>query len=408
MKRFLSAALSVLMITSLLCSMTEAYADGSWRKNDTGWWYRNEDGSWPADQWQRVGGRWYHFDGNGYMQTGWIRDGERWYYLNPSGAMATGWVKSGDAWYYLYSSGVMAVGWVKSGDGWYYLTASGAMATGWWKLDGTWYHFRPSGRMTAGGWAEDDGDWRWMDASGRMVWDTWIEYNGGWYYIGDDACMVTGWQQIDGEWYRFDSSGRLAETGAADPIAVALAETETAKKTSQIVLVVDHSLTLWTKTENGWEKSMDTYCGYGWNGLSADRREGDGTTPVGSFPLTLAFGLGENPGTAMTYRRITEKSYWSGENDGTYNTWVESETPVGGEHLADYYQYKYAIAIGFNMDPVIPGRGSAIFIHCRSTDHWHTGGCVSLVESEMLTLMLTLKDGAYILIVPDEASIPNW
>lgn len=66
---------------------------GSWLKDNTGWWYRNTDGTYPRNQWQYIDGNWYHFDQNGYMQTGWLQLGNTWYYLKPSGAMAIGWGK---------------------------------------------------------------------------------------------------------------------------------------------------------------------------------------------------------------------------------------------------------------------------------------------------------------------------
>ena len=196
-----------------------------------------------------------------------------------------------------------------------------------------------------------------------------------------------------------------------DPVQQLLSKTRTARKTNQIILVIDHNLTFWNKNSKGtWKKAMDVYCGYGLNGmrLASARREGDKTTPIGAFPMTLAFGLGENPGTKMEYRRITANSYWSGAKDSTYNTWVESPTRISGEHLIDYYQYKYAMAIGFNMNPVVLGRGSAIFLHCKSRDHWYTAGCVSVVEADMLYLMRNVDDGAYMIIVPNEQALADY
>ncbi len=193
-----------------------------------------------------------------------------------------------------------------------------------------------------------------------------------------------------------------------DPLQGAVEACATAEKTEQIVLAVDHELTFWEKAEDGsWRLRMDVCCGYGGNGLvEADSRiMGTRTTPIGSFPLTLAFGLGPDPGTGMTYRQIMETSYWSSEDDDTYNTWVESDTPVSGEHLIDYYQYKYAVNIGFNLDPPDHNRGCAIFLHCKSTGSWNTAGCVSLTEENMLELLLSLRDGAYMIIVKDIESI---
>lgn len=58
-------------VMTVATSMT-AFA-GSWQKNDTGWWWQNDDGSWPATSWQWLDGNndgvaeCYWFDSNGYM-----------------------------------------------------------------------------------------------------------------------------------------------------------------------------------------------------------------------------------------------------------------------------------------------------------------------------------------------------
>ena len=198
---------------------------------------------------------------------------------------------------------------------------------------------------------------------------------------------------------------------SADTEANPFKDTITAQLTDQIILVVDHNLTLWNKQSDGsWVKDMDVYCGYGRKGLKPfnERHEGDETTPIGSFPILHAFGFGSNPGTAMTWREITANSYWSGEED-TYNTWVESATPIGGEHLIDYdICYKYAMAIGFNVNPTVYKRGSAIFLHCKNPADWGSAGCVSVTEDNMLALLNKCHDGCYIMIVPNESYISNF
>ena len=155
---------------------------------------------------------------------------------------------------------------------------------------------------------------------------------------------------------------------------------------------------------------METYCGYGRNGLKAwnERQEGDQTTPVGSFPILYAFGNSGNPGTQMNWRAITPDSYWSDEQE-TYNTWVESTAPVSGEHLSEYtICYKYAMAIGFNIDPIVYKRGSAIFLHCKNPAEWGSSGCVSIEETGMISLLQQCHNGCYMMIVPNEASITNF
>ncbi len=184
-----------------------------------------------------------------------------------------------------------------------------------------------------------------------------------------------------------------------------------AEKTNQIVVVADHSLTLWERGADGaWAQTLDAYAGYGYNGMSESRSEGDGTTPIGAFPLLYAFGRDADADTDMEYRVITDRSYFSAErSDGTYNTWVESDTPVYGEHLMDYagLQYRLAAVIGFNIDPVTVGMGSAIFLHCKGNS-WNTAGCVSVERSVMEGLLARLHPGAWIVIVRSQGDLAAY
>ena len=126
---------------------------GTWKWDGRGWWYRYEDGSYPADAALAIDGATYRFDARGYMRTGWVREQGSWYYHNASGAQASGWVLDGISWYYLDpATGVMATGWVKDGDTWYYLNpTTGKMMTGWLKDGGAWYYLKTgSGAMATG------------------------------------------------------------------------------------------------------------------------------------------------------------------------------------------------------------------------------------------------------------------
>ena len=209
--------------------------------------------------------------------------------------------------------------------------------------------------------------------------------------------------------YTVDIGGIQADSEAQTlDLAQTLKATQTAAKTDQIILVVDHNLSFWEKTSDGnLSRKMSVYCGYGSNGLSADRTEGDRTTPIGSFPILHGFGIADNPGSTMQYKKITGSSYWSGEQS-TYNQWVESPRPISGEHLIDYYQYKYAMAIGFNRNPTVYKKGSAIFLHCKSYDHWSTAGCVSVEETVMKQLLQMSHNGVYIIIVKDPADVSAY
>ena len=125
-KKALAIGMSVLMLASTFTPVS-VQAAGGWKQNKTGWWWEEDNGSYPTNSWKQIGGTWYYFDGNGYMATGWLKLSSGWYYLTGSGAMATGWVQVGNTWYYMNESGVMqADTWI--GDN--YVDGSGAWIPG--------------------------------------------------------------------------------------------------------------------------------------------------------------------------------------------------------------------------------------------------------------------------------------
>ena len=175
-------------VTSGVDQIDEAKA-GAWVKDAVGWWYRYEDGSYPASMSAQIDGATYRFDARGYMVTGWALEGGQWFYHGASGAQVAGWANVNGTWYYLDpASGAMATGWVFVSGTWYYLGASGAMVTGWAYVDGAWYYLTPSGAMAIG----------------------WLHEGGSWYYLDPaTGAMVTGSQQVNGVAYTFGPDGRM-------------------------------------------------------------------------------------------------------------------------------------------------------------------------------------------------------
>ena len=144
---------------------------GEWTWGARGWWYRYEDGSYPANAALVIDGSTYRFDASGYMRTGWVKDQGAWYYHEASGAQTTGWVFSGARWYYLSpDSGVMVTGWVQVGSTWYYLNPDGgAMATGWLKEGGYWYYLQPGSGAMVTGWLKIWGTWYHFADNGQLI-----------------------------------------------------------------------------------------------------------------------------------------------------------------------------------------------------------------------------------------------
>ena len=133
----------------------------------------------------------------------------------------------------------------------------------------------------------------------------------------------------------------------------------------------------------------------GKNGFSASHKEGDGTSPQGVFTIKESFG-NQKPldGARLAYKKLDLNSWWVSDPDSpNYNKW-ETGPPSGrwresyGEHLADsqYIKaYRYAAVIDYNRDPIIPGSGSAIFLHVGGDKA--TSGCVGIAESELVRIL---------------------
>ena len=135
----------------------------------------------------------------------------------------------------------------------------------------------------------------------------------------------------------------------------------------------------------------------GYAGLSANRREGDGTTPMGTFGFVYGFGSRPDPGlTGLRWRRMTPRSCWSARR-GDYNRWIERR-PCPGEDLWSFrrLQYRYAAVIDFNYRRPVYGRGSGIFLHVATDGP--TLGCVSLRQRDLLPVLRWLRPGTRIVI----------
>lgn len=170
------------------------------------------------------------------------------------------------------------------------------------------------------------------------------------------------------------------------------------------------TLTWWRRSGGRWVKVGSAPARFGVHGLSSNRREGDGTTPAGLYPLPMAFGIKADPGTRMPWRRVGPRSWWNGNaRSARYNTWHENcprtvcwRSSTGrarsSEHLADYRrQYAYGVVIGFNTgaSPVRPPRrpsGSGIFLHVSGRGY--TAGCISVSRSTMVALLRWLDPAA--------------
>ncbi len=125
---------------------------------------------------------------------------------------------------------------------------------------------------------------------------------------------------------------------------------------------------------------------------AADKREGDGATPLGRWPLRLAFIRQDRvapPRSALPLVPLDEGMGWCDDPaDPAYNRPVRLPCAASHEKLwrADHV-YDLIVVLGHNDDPPVPGLGSAIFLHVARPDFSPTEGCVAITLPDLLSLL---------------------
>jgi L,D-peptidoglycan transpeptidase YkuD (ErfK/YbiS/YcfS/YnhG family) len=143
----------------------------------------------------------------------------------------------------------------------------------------------------------------------------------------------------------------------------------------------------------------------GYHGLSAAHREGDGTTPLGTYRIgPMVYGLDPDPGVRLRYHRLTCGDWWDEDpRSASYNSFRHvacgTTPPFAGGSEALWratVAYREFAVVQYNVAPVVPGRGSGIFLHV-DTGH-ATNGCVSLPRPQLVQTLRWLRPGATITI----------
>jgi L,D-peptidoglycan transpeptidase YkuD (ErfK/YbiS/YcfS/YnhG family) len=139
-------------------------------------------------------------------------------------------------------------------------------------------------------------------------------------------------------------------------------------------------------------------CALGRSGVSADKKEGDGATPVGCFALRRVFYRADRiaaPKTALPLLGLDPCDGWCDDPaDPFYNRPVRLPYAARCEALwRDDGLYDVAVVLGHNDDPVIAGRGSAIFLHVAGPDLASTEGCIALNLPDLTEVLRLLHLG---------------
>jgi len=136
-------------------------------------------------------------------------------------------------------------------------------------------------------------------------------------------------------------------------------------------------------------------CALGKGGVVSpdDKREGDGATPAALLPMR-ALWLREDrmarPSVALPIHPITEQIGWCEKPEfPDYNRPVTLPHPGCTEERLwrEDHLYDAIVELGWNDDPVVPGKGSAIFMHLAREGYKPTAGCVALAREDLVQVL---------------------
>ena len=139
--------------------------------------------------------------------------------------------------------------------------------------------------------------------------------------------------------------------------------------------------------------------------VSADaKREGDGATPLGCWPVRFCLWRADRlarPDTRLTCHAVTPNDLWCDAPDHpAYNRWCRAPLDASHERLwRDDMAYDLLVVLGHNDGLPVPGMGSAIFLHLDRPDHRSTLGCVAVEPDTMIGLLRRVAPGDLVEIV---------
>ena len=151
------------------------------------------------------------------------------------------------------------------------------------------------------------------------------------------------------------------------------------------------------KKDNKWiVKQTPIEAGIGKNGFEFPNQkvEGDGKSPTGIFKLGKLFSYEKQTNTLLENQQTTREDKWIDDvNSKDYNKHISGFTEAKSFEnlLLDTDVYKYCTVIEYNTNPVIKGKGSAIFFHLALKQRSYTAGCVAIKE-EYMKLMVNWLD----------------
>ena len=140
------------------------------------------------------------------------------------------------------------------------------------------------------------------------------------------------------------------------------------------------------------------------------KKEGDGKSPAGMFPLTFAFGKAESVTSKLSYRKIDDQTECVDDVNSHHYNKIVGSLQVGifdwksSEKMAEITpEYDLGVFVAYNSYPVVKGNGSCIFLHIWKDASTPTSGCTAMAREDLERVVgwLDPKKNPYLVQLPE-------
>ena len=148
-------------------------------------------------------------------------------------------------------------------------------------------------------------------------------------------------------------------------------------------------------------KNFKFRCALGKNGIKKKMKEGDFITPRGKYKLIKIYYRPDRIkkiNSPLKKIKIKKNMGWCDDvNSKYYNKQIKINDKISHEKLYRKDSlYDILVVLNYNLNPIIRGKGSAIFLHVAKKNYSKTQGCIALKRNELLNLVSKIKKNTQI------------
>jgi D-alanyl-D-alanine dipeptidase len=136
------------------------------------------------------------------------------------------------------------------------------------------------------------------------------------------------------------------------------------------------------------------------------KKEGDGRSPAGIFPLTQTFGFADALAGARDYLPLSPTIECVDDVHSTHYAHIVDRNKVkvdwnSSEKMREISLYKWGVVVPYNMTKTKPGAGSCIFLHIAPASGNGTAGCTAMPEANIEEIVRWIGKGAVLVQMPE-------